>query len=59
MNAALLAGVYVGVYPFTVFPDLAWGVFVVTTFLISAAAHMYYTRTEMHLRTNERPPELE
>ena len=59
VNVALLVAVAVGAQPLTLLPDLAWAVFTATTFLISAGVHCYYNHTEMQLRANERPPELE
>ena len=58
VSAALYAAVWMGVYPFTLLPDLSWGVFIVVAFLVSALAHRYYT-SEMRLGAGEVPPELE
>ncbi|AUX08759.1 hypothetical protein AArcSl_1124 [Halalkaliarchaeum desulfuricum] len=58
VSAALYAAVWIGVYPFTLLPDLSWGVFIVVAFLVSSLAHRYYT-SEMRLGTGEMPPEME
>ncbi|UWG50084.1 putative trancriptional regulator, ArsR family [Halalkaliarchaeum sp. AArc-CO] len=58
VSAALYAAVWLGVYPFTLLPDLSWGVFIVVAFLVSALAHRYYT-SEMRLGAGDVPPEME
>lgn len=58
VSTALYGAVWLGVYPFTLLPDLSWGVFIVVAFLVSALAHRYHT-SEMRLGTGEVPPELE
>ena len=55
VNAGLLAAVAVGAWPFTLLPGLAWGVFAVTTFTLSAAVHTYHSRS-MRLGRNGTPP---
>lgn len=58
VSAALYAAVWMGVYPFTLLPDLSWGVFIVVAFLVSALGHRYYT-SQMRLGDGEVPPEME
>jgi hypothetical protein len=57
VNAGLIAAVFAGAWPLTVLPDIAWAVFVVVTFVISALFHLYHT-SEMRLGSAEEPPEL-
>lgn len=56
VNAALLAAVGIDAAPFTALPDFAWGVFVVTTLVISALVHTYYN-SGMRLGAAEQPPD--
>ena len=59
VNLGLLVAAMAGTYPLRLVPDGGWGLFVVTTFLISALVHTYYSRTEMRLGDAETPPEVE
>ncbi|RAW44540.1 hypothetical protein DQW50_13880 [Halorubrum sp. 48-1-W] len=54
---ALVAAVWVGAWPFTLLPPLAWALAIVVSFMFSAAAHKYYTE-EMKVGELEEPPEL-
>lgn len=42
LSFALVAAIWGGIYPFTLFPNLAWTAFIVTVFTVSALAHVYY-----------------
>ncbi|MFC7177138.1 DUF7344 domain-containing protein [Halosegnis marinus] len=55
VNVGLLAAVGANAWPFVLLPDLAWGVFAVTTLAISAAVHTYYNHS-MQLGRGESPP---
>jgi len=57
VGAAVMAGIWVGAWPFAALPDVAWGAFVVVAFAVSAIAHQYDTRG-MRLGDGERPPGL-
>lgn len=59
VNLALLVATFAGTEPLTMIPDLGWGIFVATTFLVSALVHTYYNRTKMHMGQTEKPPEVE
>jgi hypothetical protein len=56
-NAALVAAVLVDAISLPGVPVVGWVVFVVTTFGLSALAHVYYAST-MRLGEKEAPPEL-
>ncbi|QAU12848.1 hypothetical protein EKH57_08980 [Halorubrum sp. BOL3-1] len=55
--AALVAAVWMGVWPFTVLPEMAWTLAIVVAFAFSALAHKYYT-TQMKVGRGEDPPEV-
>jgi predicted transcriptional regulator len=55
--ASLMAAVWVSAWPFSLFPDVAWGVGVVAMFAVSAVAHTYYARGQ-RIGETEEPPEL-
>lgn len=55
VQISLIAAVAVNAWPFVLLPDLAWGVFAVTTTLVSALFHTYYNRS-MELGTGDAPP---
>ncbi len=55
---ALVAAVWVGAWPFTLLPPLAWTLAIVVAFMFSAIAHKYYT-AEMKVGELEEPPELQ
>ncbi|MFC5277183.1 hypothetical protein ACFPM1_00165 [Halorubrum rubrum] len=55
---ALVAAVWVGAWPFTLLPPLAWTLAIVVAFTFSAIAHKYYT-AEMKVGELEEPPELQ
>ncbi|GAA0514266.1 hypothetical protein SAMN04488066_103151 [Halorubrum aquaticum] len=55
---ALVAAVWMGAWPFTLLPPLAWTLAIVVAFAFSAIAHKYYT-AEMKVGELEEPPELQ
>lgn len=55
--ASLMAAVWAGAWPFTVLPDLAWGVAVTAMFAVSAVVHTYYARSQ-RIGESDQPPEL-
>jgi hypothetical protein len=57
LSLALFGVVSIGIYPFTLVPAPAWGVFVALVFAASALVHAYYDR-RMHLGTKGPPPDL-
>lgn len=57
-DAALIAAVFADVAPFTAIPDIGWGVFVVTTLVVSAVTHTYISKG-MRLGESHAPPEVE
>ena len=59
MNIGVISAVGVGVPGTGSIPTLGWAMFAVTTFLVAALAHLYYTRTEMRIGSSEEPPELQ
>jgi hypothetical protein len=58
LNLAVLGTGLAGIYPLTMVSGYGWGIFVVTTFLVSALLHTYVTRSEMRLGDTETPPEV-
>jgi hypothetical protein len=56
--AALVGAVWLGVWPFTLLPPLAWTLAIVVAFAFSALAHKYYT-AEMEVGRGEEPPEVD
>ncbi|WP_435360590.1 DUF7344 domain-containing protein [Haloarchaeobius sp. DFWS5] len=58
VSAALCTAVWFGVYPFTMMPDIAWGMLISLAFTVSSAVHIYYEQN-MRLGDLEIPPELE
>jgi hypothetical protein len=59
VNLGVLVGALAGLYPFTLVPSAGLALFVVTTFLVSALVHTYFSRTEMRLGDSDTPPEVE
>ncbi|MDB2223860.1 hypothetical protein PM023_04125 [Halorubrum ezzemoulense] len=55
--AALAGAVWLGAWPFTLLPEMAWTVAIVVAFAFSAITHKYYT-AEMKVGEPEEPPEL-
>jgi len=56
--AALVAAVWLGAWPFTLLPEMAWMLAVVVAFAFSSLAHRYYT-AEMEVGRGDDPPELD
>lgn len=59
VDLGLLVAASVGTFPLTLISGIGWGIFVATTFLVSAFVHTYVNRTEMRLGDNEKPLEVE
>jgi len=59
VTLGLLTAAALDIYPLIFLPDHSLGLFVVTTFLVSALVHTYVYRTEMRLGDGDRPPEVE
>lgn len=57
VSVVLLGAVAINAWPFTVLPDLAWGVFIVVSFLVSSLGHWYYFET-LGSAGDDPPPEL-
>lgn len=58
VGAALIAVAGLDIGPFGMLPDLAWAVFLVVAFTVSALGHRYYTR-QLHLGAKSDPPKLD
>lgn len=58
INAVVLAAAALGLPGFAAVPDLGWGLFAVTTFVVASVAHLYISRQEMKLGGTEKPREL-
>ena len=56
--AALTAAVWLGAWPFTLLPDVAWLTAVTVAFVVSAAAHTYLSSVT-ELGADGTPPEVE
>jgi len=59
VNLALLAAVGLDVGPLTAIPDLRWGLFATTTFLVAAVCHYRIGKRKMLLGSDESPPEAD
>ena len=57
IGCALVAALWLGIYPFTLVPELAWAGLISLTVAVTASAHIYYERN-MRLGYGEEPPEL-
>ena len=57
ISCALVAALWVGIYPLTVLPTLVWTALIAITFTVTAAVHVYHERN-MRLSHGEVPPEL-
>jgi hypothetical protein len=57
LNVCLVGAAAVGTPLLSRASPSSWSLFVLMTFLVSALAHFYLTRTEMRLGENEDPPE--
>ena len=56
---ALVACVWVDLFPFTLLSDVTWAEFISITFLASSAAFVYHSRYTMRVGTDGPPPEVE
>lgn len=57
VGIALITAVVFDAWPFSLLPEVAWAVFIVVTFAVSALAHRYYTH-HLRLGSSTEPPEL-
>ncbi|WP_263018494.1 DUF7344 domain-containing protein [Natronobiforma cellulositropha] len=57
VSCALVAALWMGIYPLTVLSDLVWATVIAFTFTVTAAAHIYHERN-MRLGHGDHPPEL-
>ncbi|SIR96624.1 DUF7344 domain-containing protein [Natronorubrum thiooxidans] len=57
ISCALVAALWMGIYPLTMLPELGWAGIIATTMTITAVAHIYHERN-MRLGHGEQPPEL-
>ncbi|MFP8955689.1 hypothetical protein ACLI4Y_03100 [Natrialbaceae archaeon A-CW3] len=57
IGCALVAALWLGIYPFTLLPELTWAGLISVTITGTAIAHIYYERN-MRLGHGEQPPEL-
>jgi hypothetical protein len=58
VSVALLLALWVDAPPFTLLPDLIWGVFLVTALLVSALVHTYLARKQK-VGSDGPPPEVQ
>jgi hypothetical protein len=59
INIVFLGAAGMGIGPFAAISAFTWALFILTTFLVSSLSHLYITRTQMQLGSNEEPPELQ
>ena len=57
ISCALVAALWLEIYPLTLLSDLAWAGIIAATFTLTAAIHIYYERN-MRLGHGDQPPEL-
>lgn len=57
ISGALVAALWLEIYPLTIFSDLAWLGITAATFTLTAIVHSYYERN-MRLGHGDQPPEL-
>ncbi|WP_440765963.1 DUF7344 domain-containing protein [Natronorubrum sp. DTA7] len=57
ISSALVAALWLEIYPLTTLSDLTWTGIVAVTFTLTAVVHIYYERN-MRLGHGEQPPEL-
>uniref|UniRef100_A0A7D6GRV2 DUF7344 domain-containing protein n=1 Tax=Natrinema zhouii TaxID=1710539 RepID=A0A7D6GRV2_9EURY len=57
ISCALVAALWLGIYPLTQLSDLSWMTVVAATFTLTAVAHIYHERN-MRLGHGDQPPEL-
>ena len=57
ISCALVAAVWMGIYPLTLLSDLTWATIIAATVTITAVVHIYHERN-MRVGYGEQPPEL-
>jgi len=57
ISCALVAALWIGIYPLTLLSELAWAAVIAATLTITAIAHIYHERN-MRVGYGEQPPEL-
>jgi len=57
ISCALVAAVWIGIYPLTLLSELAWAAVIAATITVTAIAHIYHERN-MRVGYGEQPPEL-
>ncbi|WP_254763332.1 DUF7344 domain-containing protein [Natrinema marinum] len=57
ISCALVAALWLQIYPLTLLADLTWTALIAGTFTLTAAAHIYHERN-MRLGHGDQPPEL-
>ena len=57
ISCALVAALWLGIYPLTLLADLIWLAIIAGTFTLTAVAHIYHERN-MRLGHGDQPPEL-
>lgn len=57
ISCALVAALWLGIYPLTQLSDLSWMTVIAATLTLTAAAHIYHERN-MRLGHGDQPPEL-
>ncbi|MGQ3411947.1 DUF7344 domain-containing protein [Natrinema sp. LN54] len=57
ISCALVAALWLGIYPLTILSNLSWVAVVAVTFTLTAVAHVYHERN-MRLGHGDQPPEL-
>ncbi len=57
ISCALVAALWLKIYPLTLLADLTWTAIIAGTFTLTAAAHIYHERN-MRLGHGDQPPEL-
>ncbi len=55
LSAGLIAVAWLGLFPFTLLPDIAWGIVVTSLFVTSAVVHKRHD-TQHHLGQEGKPP---
>ena len=58
VGVVLTSAVWLGAWPFALFPEVAWMLAIVVALTFSAVTHKYYT-AEMKIGEPEEPPELQ
>lgn len=58
VGVALVVALWMGAFPLTLLPDVAWAAFLTTMFGVSAVIHYYHAR-KMKLGAGDSPPETD